>query len=304
MKPALSLILLILLATPLPAQTVDTLANRKVAFLGDSITQSGGYITFTDYYLQKLYPDQAFDIYPLGLSSETLSGLSEPNHANGAFPRPCLFERLGRLLDKVKPEVIVACYGINDGIYMPLEDKRFASFKAGVGKLIEQSKGGGVKEILLLTPPIYDITTKGDEFNYDTVMTAYADWEKTLEIPHVHVIDLHGAMRKARAARAHPFSRDHVHPDESGHLLMAKTVLGAFHVELPDESLDRVHADELYRLIDQKRKLRAKGWMSHVGYTREKTVAPQPLGNTETEASRLQEMIDAVRRKKNRRFPD
>jgi lysophospholipase L1-like esterase len=298
MKSALPVLLLFLLSTPLPAQDVDTLANQRVVFLGDSITQGGGYITFTDYYLQKLYPQKKFDIYPLGLSSETLSGLSEPNHANGAFPRPCLFERLGRVLEKVKPDKIIACYGINDGIYLPLDDKRFGAFKAGVQKLIEQCKTAGVKEIFLLTPPIYDITVKGDDFNYDTVMTAYADWEKTLDIPHVHVIDLHTAMRKARIARAHPFSRDHVHPDESGHLLMARTLLGAFHVDVPDESLDKIHADELYQLVDQKRKLRSKGWMNHVGYTREKTVMPQPLGDTETQAARLQEKIDALRRQK------
>ncbi len=217
MKLFFTLILLFVIPTPLlaqPAPSVDTLANQKIVFLGDSITQSGAYITFADYHLQKLHPDKKFDVYPLGLSSETLAGLSEPNHANGAFPRPCLFERLGRLLDKLKPDVIVACYGINDGIYLPLDDQRFAAFKAGVHNLIDQSKAAGVKEIFLLTPPIYDIITKGDEFNYDSVMTAYSDWEKTLDLPHVHVIDLHSAMRKARATRAHPFSRDHVHPDD------------------------------------------------------------------------------------------
>ena len=37
-----------------------------------------------------------YDILDLGLSSETVSGLSEPGHAGGAFPRPCLKERLER----------------------------------------------------------------------------------------------------------------------------------------------------------------------------------------------------------------
>ena len=112
---------MLLLAGPAVAQNVETLAGKKAVFLGDSITQAGGYITFTEYYLDKLYPQKNFDIYGLGLSSETVSGLSEKNHAGGAFPRPCLFERLGRLLERVKPDVVFACYGINDGIYKPLD---------------------------------------------------------------------------------------------------------------------------------------------------------------------------------------
>jgi len=38
--------------------------------------------------------------------------------------------------------------------------------------------------------------------------------------------------------------------------------------------------------------------MKHVGYTREKTVKPEPLGTAETDAKKLQEQIDALRRKK------
>ena len=45
--------------------------------------------------------------------------LSEPGHAGGAFPRPELYERLERVLERAKPDLIVACYGMNDGIYHP-----------------------------------------------------------------------------------------------------------------------------------------------------------------------------------------
>src|SRR6185369_8687498 len=106
-------------AHPLAAQEVGAVAGKRVVVLGDSITQSGGYVTFLTYYLEKLHPQKNFDILGLGLASETLSGLSEDGHAGGKFPRPCLFERLGRLLDKAKPEVVFACYGMNDGIYQP-----------------------------------------------------------------------------------------------------------------------------------------------------------------------------------------
>ena len=206
-------------------------------FLGDSITQSGGYVTFVTYYLEKLHPKKDFDVLGLGLASETLSGLSEDGHAGGKFPRPCLFERLGRILEKAKPDVVFACYGINDGIYQPLDADRFAAFKKGVTKLIEQCKEAGVKEVYLVTPPIFDFTPKDGEFNYDAVMTAYAKWETELKVPGVRVIDLHTAMRKARDARTEPFSRDRVHPNDEGHLVMARTVLTALAVKVPDDTV-------------------------------------------------------------------
>jgi lysophospholipase L1-like esterase len=281
----------------LSAQDAASLAGKRVVFLGDSITQSGGYIAFTTYYLEKLYPMKDFDIIGLGLASETLSGLSEDGHAGGKFPRPCLFERLRRLLEKARPEVVVACYGMNDGIYLPLAGDRFAAFQKGVTNLIEQCKKAGAKQIYLVTPPIYDFSSRKDEFNYDGVLTEYAKWETRLKLPGVSVIDLHTAMRKARDARTAPFSRDKVHPGDDGHLLMAKTILTAFGAKVPDETLETIKAAPLFKLIEQKRAIRSAAWMKHIGYTREKMVKPEPLGTAETDAAKLQEKIDAIRRK-------
>ena len=295
---ALAITVGVCFTAPLSAQDVDALAGKRVVFLGDSITQAGGYIGFTTYYLEKLHPKKDFDVIGLGLASETLSGLSEVGHAGGKFPRPCLFERLGRLLDKVKPDVVFACYGINDGIYLPLDKDRFAAFQKGVTKLIEQCKEAGVKQIFLITPPIYDFTPKKDEFNYDAVLTEYAKWETGLKVDGVTVIDLHTAMRKAREARTTPFSGDKVHPGDDGQLLIAKTILAAIGVKTPDETLATIKADPLFKLVEEKRGLRSAAWMKHVGYTREKTVKPEPLGTAEADAAKVQEKIDALRRKK------
>ncbi|MBA2112902.1 SGNH/GDSL hydrolase family protein [Bremerella alba] len=277
--------------------TVKSLAGKRVVFLGDSITQSGGYITFVDYYLKTIYPEQDFDVCGLGLSSETLSGLSEDNHAGGAFPRPCLFERLGRLLDRAKPEVVFACYGINDGIYQPLDSERCLAFQNGVNKLIEQCLASGVERLFIVTPPIYDANTKPGEFNYDSVMTKYAAWEMTLDKPFVHVIDLHSAMRKSRDARTEVYSKDRVHPGAEGHLFMAQTILAALNVPIPRQSLDAIQADPIYKQVDKLRKHRSANWMKHIGYTREKTVPPQPLGDTKEVAAKMKDTIDQMQRK-------
>ena len=104
---ALVRLLFVLLCPFLHASpAIESIAGKRTVFLGDSITQAGTYVSFTSYYLQRLHPEKDFDIYPLGLGSETVSGLSEEGHAGGRFPRPSLFERLDRALAKVKPEII------------------------------------------------------------------------------------------------------------------------------------------------------------------------------------------------------
>ncbi len=283
-------------ALPLAAQDVESLAGKRVVFLGDSNTQAGGYINFTTYYLEKLHPKKDFDIIGLGLASETLSGLSEDGHAGGKFPRPCLFERLDRVLEKAKPQVVFACYGMNDGIYLPQSKDRLVAFQTGVTKLIDQCQKAGVKRIYLVTPPIYDFAPKKDEFHYDAVLTEYAKWEMGLKIDGVTVIDLHTAMRKARDARATAFSKDKVHFGDDGHLLVAQTLLAALDAKMSDESVAKIKADPMFKLIEQKRALRSVAWMKHIGYTREKTVVPGPLGTVEADAAKIQERIDALRR--------
>ena len=99
------------------AEEAFPLKAKRILFLGDSITNSGQYVGYieTQLRLQGLNPMPEF--INLGLPSETCSGLSEPDHP---FPRPDVHERLDRALAKIKPDVVFACYGMNDGIYVGL----------------------------------------------------------------------------------------------------------------------------------------------------------------------------------------
>lgn len=273
---------------------IDLLAKSRVAVVGDSITQAGHYVSFLSYQLQKSCPKRTFDIYPLGLSSETVSGLSEDGHAGGRFPRPCLFERFDRLLTKLKPDVLIACYGMNDGIYQPLEESRFAAFQNGIQNMITQAKQAGVKKIYLVTPPIYDYQPKDDSFNYESVLSEYARWETKLNITNVKVIDLHTVMLAARKQRDQPFSKDNVHPNEDGHWLMAQTIASALGASETNMTLAEVKADPVFASIDAIRNLRWKAWMNHIGYTREKTYPPQPLGGSEALVAEQKEAIKTL----------
>src|SRR3954470_24380863 len=128
---------------------------RRIVFLGDSITYGGDYIEFFEAFARKQYPRAELDIINLGLPSETVSGLSEPGHAGGAFPRPGLHERLDRVLEKTKPDLIFACYGMNDGIYYPFAEERFVKFREAMVKLREKAAAADAT-VIHLTPPTFD----------------------------------------------------------------------------------------------------------------------------------------------------
>ena len=83
------------------------------------------------------------ELINLGLPSETCSGLSEPDHP---FPRPNVHERLDRVLQQTQPDVVVVCYGMNDGIYYPFSDDRLAAYQAGIRRIIEKAKSAGCED--------------------------------------------------------------------------------------------------------------------------------------------------------------
>src|SRR4029078_11450793 len=124
-------------------------SGDRVLFLGDSITNAGGYVQYVEAYLLTRFPEQHFQLINLGLSSEGVTGLSEPDHP---FPRPNVHERLQRALDKVHPTVVVACYGMNAGIYSPFDAERFGRYQAAIGELREKVRRAGAR-LTLITPP-------------------------------------------------------------------------------------------------------------------------------------------------------
>jgi lysophospholipase L1-like esterase len=299
------------------AQKNAPLSGQKILWLGDSITQAGDYITFAEYYLNRQYTSSHFDFVSIGLSSETVSCLTEKDHP---FPRPCLSERLQRALDLVPPQVVVACYGMNDGIYHPQSPERLVAFQKGIQSLMATVRARGLR-LILLTPPPFDrvaITTTLDEHapdfsykapyeKYDDVLGEYAAWEKTLSAADVTVIDLHTPINlylaKQRATDPKfSFTKDGIHPDLAGHLLMARTLLKDFRVNVPQNPLSdevaRIQADPLYVLVKAHREKRSQGWLDYVGYTRDKTVKAENPSSAERTSQEMQLQVDLMRNAK------
>ena len=293
-----------------------SLTDKKVLWLGDSITQAGDYVTFVQYYLDKHFPDKKVDIISIGLASETTSGLSEKAHP---FPRPCVLERLPRALDMVKPAVVVACYGMNDGIYYPAGDDRMQAFQKGIHALISQSKAAGAQVVLLSPPPFDKMPVKSlrpldaPDFSfmtpyedYDSVLGDFAKWEQTLSSGDALPIDLHTPIDDylALRRRTNPkfgFTRDGIHPNPLGHLLMAETILENLGYSIPfDADLEKewaaVKADPLYALVKRQREGCSSGWLAYVGYTRQKQVKANSVDQAGQAGANLQIQIDKLRK--------
>lgn len=315
-KLRFSALLLLLTCIGAPAVTAavdDVLMKGRVLILGDSITHAGGWVTSLAQQLAR-HHGKLPDIVAIGLASETASGLSEKDHP---FPRPCVHERLGRALERLKPQLVVACYGMNDGIYWPLDDGRMQAFQQGIGKLISDCRAAGA-QVVLLTPPPFDPQPvrakllpagsadygfKAPYEGYGGVLEAFARWELTVPAEQARVIDLNGPMTAYLAKRrmgepAFAFSGDGIHPDDQGLLLMADCVLRGLGYPGVGEDLAAgfaaVTADPLYPQIKRWREQRSNGWRDHVGFTREKTVTRATIADVEEQATALKTTIEAA----------
>lgn len=228
-----SILSVVLLSVASMASASEKLLEDKktILVLGDSITQAGDYVTDFDAWLVKKYPERRFTVINAGVASETISGLSEDNHAGGRFPRPDLHERLERVLAKTKPDLIIACYGMNCGIYKELDEERSARFRDGLIRLRAAAKTYNA-EIVHVTPPMFDNHGKPG-FDYDSVLSAYSEWMVKQRDKGWHVVDLHSEMRKKvdQAKASDPkytVQKDGIHPDGAGHWIMAQSLISFF----------------------------------------------------------------------------
>lgn len=291
----------------------------RIVFLGDSVTMEGTYVSIIEYVIQKSFPDRTIDLIGLGLSSETASGLSEVMHEPlHGYVRPCVHQRLRSALAKTKPSLVVACYGMNDGIYHPQSPARMQAFQDGIQRLIAKSRAAGAT-VLLLTPPPFDpvpvreilLPEDATDFSYrtpfaryDTVLQDYSRWIMGLDLQGVHAVDLNTPLTDYLLSRrtANPdfcFSRDGIHPSPAGHLLMARTILHTLGLPIPTHDLERdllaVQADPLYVLVDRRRRARSDGWLRFVGYPGIGPEAIASIDDTESAAATQQAQIDRLR---------
>lgn len=279
---------------------------RRVVVLGDSITYSGQYLETVEAYFATRFPDREIEFLNIGLPSETVSGLSEVGHAGGAFPRPDLHERLGRVLDKTKPDLVMACYGMNDGIYLPFSPERFAAFTNGIVRLRERVTAAGAK-IVHVTPPVFD-EVKGGSKGYGNALDQYAEWMLGQRQSGWEVVDLHAPMKQVleERRRSDPkffLAGDGVHMGDLGHWITARQILlhlGATDLANANSDADlvKVHPNgaAILKLIQQKQRLLKDAWLNDVGHKRPGMGKGVPVAEAQARAAELDRQIRGLAR--------
>ena len=274
---------------------------NRVLVLGDSITHSGQYVAFIEAYFVTRFPERRMEWLNLGLPSETVSGLSEEGHAGGQFPRPDLHERLPRVLEKTRPDLVIACYGMNDGIYLPFAQERFEKFTNGLARLRERVAAAGAR-LIHVTPPVFD-EARGKGPGYGNTLDRYADWMLAQRQAGWDVVDLHGPMGAVLTERRKTdpkffLAGDGVHPGDQGHWIMARQVLlhlGAKDLAGVDDPATMLRGypsgEALLKLIQQKQRLLRDAWLSDTGHLRPGMSRGLPLPEAQVQAAELSQRI-------------
>lgn len=257
------------------------MSAQRILFMGDSITHAGHYVNQLESQFRLRHSGQSPEMINLGLSSETCCGLSEPAHP---FPRPNVHERLQRALERVKPDVVVVCYGMNDGIYHPFSRQRFAAFQEGVCRMIKKIQNYGA-HLILMSPPPFDpkpLRPTGklrplgaEQFawfaiyeKYDDVLARYTCWILQQRDEVDMVIDLYTPIKEyvEKRRKSDPeftASPDGIHLSREGHRLLAATILSAWGMG----ELRPIPPPQL-KLVAQRQSLLHHAWLSHVGHQR------------------------------------
>ena len=315
-SPLLAIALAFCLSTPLRAADADFLPGvKRILFLGDSITYSGQYVDAFETFLFLRFPARQFEVINVGLPSETVSGLSEDGHAGGQFPRPDLHERLDRVLAKTKPDLIFACYGMNDGIYLPLDEGRFAKFRDGIERLRAKAQAAGA-QIIHLTPPTFHPLSARNKpgadgqppakslGGYNEVLDRYAAWLLEQRAKGWRVIDIHGPMNafieeKRKTIPDFVFAGDGVHANDAGHALMAKQIVTALTPENLDffaMFIDAISPEsggskEFFALILKRGRILSDAWLTDIGHQRPGMAKGLPLVEAQAQAEELKSEI-------------
>lgn len=270
-------------------------APPRVAILGDSITYDGRWATLVEAALRATPRFSDAEIVDFGLSSETVSGLSEPGHAGGKFPRPCLHERLGRILDAYHPTVVLACYGMNDGIYLPPDEARSMAYRQGILKLKSDVEKSGASVIFITPPPHQADKPSDDPHRYDAVLDGYGEWLVGRRTDGWQVIDIRPDLRRGIAAEKgrdpkFVYSGDNVHPGDAGHRLIAESITSQLWpiLKLPGKPAfpDKGALEILKRRAD----LLKLAWLTKTGHTRPGVPVGLPLEEADVKAAQL--MVD------------
>ena len=257
-------LLLFTLSVTLPIRAESPFALRdgdRVLFYGDEVTavqfydnaqEPRLYPTFVETYVATRFPAFHITFVDSAWNGDRVSG-----GAGGSIN-----VRLQRDVFPYKPTVLTIMLGMNDALtttFYPkdheafttgynieidpaaamFDARRFADYSSGYSQLLEKIKDAlPDTRVTLLKPLYYDDATQPANFGgYNRELLRYAAWIDGMgEREHVLVIDPAAALNRALSsanyidpAAASEIIPDHLHPSAAAHLIIAETLLTAWH---------------------------------------------------------------------------
>ncbi len=224
MKPLRSNLLLffsLAIAAFAPAQQLALHDGDRVAFYGDSITAQRYYARFVEDIFLTRYPHLRIAFFNAGVPGDTV---------NGGYTGD-MSTRLKRDLFPCRPTVVTIMLGINDGYYMPFNQKYLDIYENGYRALLNSIQTTlPAARITLISPTPYDELTHGTEFpHYGEVIAHYAASVKDLAATShfgfsdffTSITDLTTAGMQKNPSLAALLVPDRIHPSEAAHWVMA-----------------------------------------------------------------------------------
>lgn len=252
------IVVLMLAAGMSRAQGISLEKNQLVAFLGDSITQQNLYTRYVELLLNARYPDLKLRFVNAGWSGR---------HAGHLLDESVLERDLLRL----KPDVVLVMFGMNDGWYRaPADPAVTALFQENLEMLLMNLRVElPDARIVLLTPPPCEPSRAGYLNGYNDTLAAISRVVATLaarwRLPYIDLfsplLQVYGSasvlasLEGKPMAPKMPLTLDGVHPTPVGHWLIADVITRAFGV-LPVDVRVEIDARELELRAQQQTTVR------------------------------------------------
>lgn len=191
--------------------------GEKIAFMGDSITFQGWEV-----------PGGYVQLVTSGLESLGVKIVPIPAGVGGNTSANMLARLDSDVLSK-KPDWMTLSCGVND-VWHGRDGVALDPYEKNITSIVDQAQAAGIKVVILTATPIgEDLDNSANK-----LLAPYNDFlRKFAADRHLPLADENQAYQDAiKAAPAAPGTRvlthdDGVHPDSSGHIVMAKTLLAA-----------------------------------------------------------------------------
>ncbi len=203
----------------------------RLTFYGDSITAQRYYTRDIQDFVETRYPTLQVTFHNAGVSGDKVTG----GYAGDAATR------VARDVKPWSPTVLTVMLGMNDGDYVPPDQKIFGDYQSGYESLLTMLRAAapGARIMLIENTP-YDEITHGTEFaGYMATTEQNAKATPALgQREGLPVVDDYSPVKQLleRAKAADPsyaslLVLDRIHPSEPLHWIMAESVMKAWHID-------------------------------------------------------------------------